>query len=130
MSKKLESLQAVQVYYYVKNMDIAVKFYTEVLGLPLKIRFENYWAEVDAGPITIGLHPTEDGKKPKQGGGGTVSFRVEDIEALVGTFKKRGARVSRIFTPDRGRFAMITDPDGNMIHIVEFEKKWVRENKY
>ena len=128
MPLKKQKLKAVQVYYYVRNMDHAVKFYTETLGLPLRIRFENYWAEVDAGPITIGLHPSDDGKKPTQGG--TASFLVDNIEAMVAELKKKGAKVSKIFTPERGKFAMITDPDGNMIHIVEFSKQWAKESKY
>ena len=130
MATTTPKLQAVQVYYYVKNMDNAVKFYTEIMGLPLKIRFENHWAEVDAGPITIGLHPTEDGKKPKQGDGGTVSFPVSDIEAVVGELKKKGAKVGPIHTPERGKFVMITDPDGNMIHLVEFSNSWADKNRY
>lgn len=130
MAKKKSSLQAAQVYYYVSNMDRAVKFYTEILGLPLKIRFDNYWAEVNAGPITIGLHPTDDGKKPQQGGGGTISFHVNDIESFVEDLKKKGAKVGKIHAPERGKFTMISDPDGNQIHIVEFSKKWVKENKY
>lgn len=130
MPKAKQQLKVAQVYYYVSNMDEAIKFYTETLGLPLRIRFDDYWAEVDAGTITLGLHPTEDGKKPKQGGGGTVSFQVEDIEALVEVLKKKGATVSEIHTPDRGKFAMVSDPDGNQMHVVEFSKKWKEENKY
>lgn len=130
MKKNKHKLKAAQVYFYVKDMDRAVKFYTETLGLPLRIRFDNHWAEVDAGPITIGLHPTEGGRKAKQGGGGTVSFHVSDIDSLVSDLKKKGAKVSGVFAPDRGKFAMITDPDGHMIHIVEFDKKWAKENRY
>jgi predicted enzyme related to lactoylglutathione lyase len=130
MAAKKSNLSAAQVYYYVSDMDKAVKFYTETLGLPLRVRFENHWAEVDAGPITIGLHPTEDGKKPKQGGGGTVSFQVSDFEKVVDELKKKGANVGKIHTPERGKFTMISDPDGNMLHMVEFNKKWAKENQY
>jgi predicted enzyme related to lactoylglutathione lyase len=130
MPNKTRTIKAAQVYYYVSDMDKAIQFYTETLGLPLKIRFDNYWAEVDAGPITIGLHPTEDGKKPKQGGGGTISFRVADIESFVEEIKKKGANVGKIQTPERGKFAMISDPDGNMIHVVEFSEEWMKENEY
>ena len=42
----------------VSNMDRAVQFYTEVLGLKLTNRFGDHWATVDAGKgLTIGLHP-------------------------------------------------------------------------
>ena len=57
----METLKATTAFYDVQDMDRAVKFYTETLGFPLKVRFGNNWAEVDAGSISIGLHPTEDG---------------------------------------------------------------------
>ena len=42
---------------YVSNMDAAVRFYTEVLGLKLTNRFGNHWATVQAGTTRlIGLH--------------------------------------------------------------------------
>jgi hypothetical protein len=41
------------VSVYVSNMDRAVDFYTTSLGLPLKVRIANEWAEVDAGKGTI-----------------------------------------------------------------------------
>jgi predicted enzyme related to lactoylglutathione lyase len=129
MDTQKQKLEAAQVYYYVSNMDNAVKFYTEVLGLPLRVRYDNYWAEVEAGPITIGLHPTENGEKPTQGGG-TVSFHVEDIQALVDELKAKGVTVGKIHTPERGKFTMISDPDGNQLHVVEFSKKWMEDNQY
>ncbi|HEX4134941.1 MAG TPA: VOC family protein [Bryobacteraceae bacterium] len=43
---------------FVSNMDAAVRFYTEVLGLKLTNRFGDNWATVEAGKgLTIGLHP-------------------------------------------------------------------------
>ena len=43
---------------FISNMDAAVRFYTEVLGLKLTNRFGNSWATVEAGKgLTIGLHP-------------------------------------------------------------------------
>ena len=41
---------------FVSNMDNAVRFYTEVLGLRLTNRFGDDWATVDAGKgLTIGF---------------------------------------------------------------------------
>src|ERR1700686_1234007 len=46
------------VTVYVANMDRAVRFYTEVLGLKLAYRFGDHWASVEVGKgLTIGLHP-------------------------------------------------------------------------
>jgi glyoxylase I family protein len=126
-------MRAATVYYHVSDLDRAVQFYTTVLGLPLKHRFGSRWAEVDAGPITIGLHPTEDGKAVATGGGGTVSFTIEqaqDFEGLVETLKSRGANVGPIRTPPRGKFVIVQDPDGNELHLIQFAQDWKRENRY
>jgi lactoylglutathione lyase len=122
-------LTATMIYYYVSDVDKAVAFYRDVMGFPVKVRFENHWAEMDAGPITIGLHPTEKGTKPNQGGG-TISCNVADIEKFVAEIKSKGANVGKIHAPERGKFVMVSDPDGNEIHVVEFDPKWVREKKY
>ena len=123
----MEKLNASTVYYFVKDMDRAIKFYTEVLNLPLKVRYDDHWAEVDAGTITIGLHPTEAGKEAKDGGGGTVSFIVNDIDSIVSELRKKGVKVGEIHQPERGKFTIITDPDGNNIHFIEFSKNWLKE---
>jgi len=127
MVTKSPPLTASMIYYYVTDMDRAIKFYTEVLALPLKVRFENHWAEVDAGPITIGLHPTDS--PPKQGGG-TISCNVKDLESFVKEIKSKGAKVGKIQSPERGKFVMVSDPDGNEIHVVEFDPRWVKKTKY
>jgi catechol 2,3-dioxygenase-like lactoylglutathione lyase family enzyme len=43
---------------FVSNMDRAVEFYCDVLGMRLSNRFGDHWATVEAGKgLTIGLHP-------------------------------------------------------------------------
>ncbi len=55
---------------YVSDMDRAVEFYTEVLGLRLESRYGNEWASVDAGKgMTIGLHPAAE----RMGAPGTLA---------------------------------------------------------
>src|SRR5215469_833122 len=49
------------VTVFVTNMDRAVRFYTETLGLKLAYRFGDHWASVEAGRgLTIGLHPSSE----------------------------------------------------------------------
>ena len=123
-------LSATTAFYNVQDMDRAIKFYTEKLGFPLKVRFGNNWAEVDAGSISIGLHPTEDGAAVTGEGGAVVSFAVDDIESLVRDLRSRGVEVGDIRTPPRGKFAMIKDSEGNYLHIIEFDRKWTKETGY
>jgi catechol 2,3-dioxygenase-like lactoylglutathione lyase family enzyme len=129
MKNRSHQLTATMVYYYVTDMDRSIKFYTETLGMPLKVRFENHWAEVDAGPVTIGLHPVEKGTKINQGGG-TISCNVAEIDSFVDDLKRQGVKVGKIHTPERGKFTIISDPDGNEIHIVEFNPEWIKKEKY
>jgi len=43
---------------YVSDMDRAVAFYTETLGLGLTFRAGDHWAGIDAGDgLQLGLHP-------------------------------------------------------------------------
>jgi catechol 2,3-dioxygenase-like lactoylglutathione lyase family enzyme len=52
----------------VSNMDRAVRFYTEVLGLKLKNRFGDHWATVVAGNgLTIGRRTRSSALKRARG---------------------------------------------------------------
>lgn len=123
-----DKLRATRVFFNVSNIDAALAFYVEVLGLPLTARFGDSWAEVDAGTVFLGLHRTED---PISGhGGGVVSFTVGDVEAVASYMRANGATVGEIRTPDRGKFFMARDPDGNLLHFIEFDPNWVLEHAY
>ena len=126
----MEILKATTAFYDVQDMDRAVKFYTETLGFPLKVRFGNHWAEVDAGSISIGLHPTEDGAPVSTDGGATVSFAVTNLEQLAENLKSKGVAVGEIRTPPRGKFLMAKDSEGNYLHFIEFADKWKKDTNY
>lgn len=113
---------------YVADMDRAVEFYTETLGLKLHDRFENEWAAVDAGNgFLIGLHPTtEDGPEPGQAGSIQVGLFVDQpLEEVHETFFRRGVRFQGPIVNDRAvRLAYFTDPDGNQLYLCETDYKY------
>jgi predicted enzyme related to lactoylglutathione lyase len=107
---------------FVSNMDNAVRFYTEVLGLRLTNRFGDHWATVDAGKgLTIGLHPASP-KYPAPGTKGAMVLGLEigmPIERAVARLSERGVKVGGIIRDSTGNFADCEDLDGNPIYLWE-----------
>jgi len=66
------------VMKYVADMDRAVSFYRDTLGLPLKFQSPG-WSEFQTGDVTLALHPANE-KKPA--GSVEIGFRVEGLEKL------------------------------------------------
>ncbi len=108
---------------FVSDMNRAVAFYTQTLGLRLNKRFGDDWAEVGIeGEITIGLHPSGP-KSPKPGSRGAISigFLVsEPLDSVVTRLMAEGARFSGpIVDDDAVRLAHFSDPDGNELYLCE-----------
>jgi len=125
--KKKPPLAIGCVYYMVKDMDRAVKFYTKTLGLPLVVRYGNDWAEVDAGSTRIGLHPTDGAITP---GGATASFYVDDMAALAKKLKAKGASLGTIHESAQGKMAVLKDTEGNSLQFTEFSAQFLKMAKY
>src|SRR5690349_24932885 len=93
----------------VSDMDRAVRFYTEVLGLKLTNRFGNHWATVDAGKgLTIGLHPSTNAYPPP-GTKGAIMLGLEidgSIELAVKRLTKHGVQLTGpVVKSEAGSFA-------------------------
>jgi predicted enzyme related to lactoylglutathione lyase len=118
---------------FVSNMDSAVQFYTEVLGLKLTNRFGNDWATVDAGKgLTIGLHPASP-KYPAPGTKGAIVLGLEideSIESALAHLTKKGVRINgTVVRGEAGNFAHLEDPDGNDIYLWEVNQAVVPETE-
>ncbi|NOG52772.1 MAG: glyoxalase [Planctomycetes bacterium] len=110
---------------YVSDMDRAVAFYTETLGLKLQFRAGNEWASVDAGEgFAIGLHP-ESARGPKPGTSGAISVGLnvtQPIEEVVSTLEQRGVSFRGPVVGDAEggiKLAFFGDPDGNDLYLCE-----------
>lgn len=110
---------------FVSDLDLAVRFYTETLGLPLKERYENQWAAVQAGPgLIIGLHPPAS-FAPKAGQKGSIAIGLDVIQSLEYTkemLQRRGVRFEGDIVQDplsEARLAFFSDPDGNPLYLIE-----------
>jgi predicted enzyme related to lactoylglutathione lyase len=111
---------------FVSNMDRAVRFYTETLGLKLTNRFGDHWATVDAGSgLTIGLHPASP-KYPAPGtkGGMMLGMQIDEaIEQVTAQLSEKGVAIKgSIVREESGNFAHLEDPDGNEIYLWEVSR--------
>jgi predicted enzyme related to lactoylglutathione lyase len=112
---------------YATDFEASLNFYTQVLGLKLRFRAGNHWAEVDAGPgLVIGIHP-QTPHSPKPGTNGAVQIGLNVIEPLDEVMRKL-AKNGVVFAgpmitdADAGRFVNLKDPDGNCLYLWETAK--------
>ena len=107
-----------RVWFWVADMDRALAFYTDALGLRLLHRHGDEWAELGGGPIRLALH---GGTSETRREGGTVVFEVDDLDAARFAMQMRGVvfdeRVGEV--DGMARFASFSDPDGNRLQIIE-----------
>jgi catechol 2,3-dioxygenase-like lactoylglutathione lyase family enzyme len=117
----------------VVNMDRAVKFYTETLGLRLAYRFGDHFASVELEKgLTIGLHPAQ-AERPAEArrGGPAIGLELSGtIEDAMKTLEARGVKFHG--TADQGKagkFAYFEDPDGNPLYLAQLDWKHVNQGE-
>lgn len=110
---------------YVTDMDRAVAFYTQALGLQLISRFGDEWAAVDAGHgLVLGLHPVSpDAPPPGTAGAIIVGLNVvRPLDDVVETLRRRDVVFNGPIETDPNspvRLAFFCDPDGNALYLCE-----------
>ena len=78
------------VIKFVADMDRAVKFYRDVLGLPLKFQSPG-WSEFGTGETTLALHPAS-AKNPA--GAVELGFTVPDLQEFHREMSQKGVQFS------------------------------------
>lgn len=102
-------------YYCTSDMDKAVEFYQNVLGLKLLFKRQD-WSEFEIDGQRIALHKTENTAT----GGAVISFHTEPIEETIKNLKNRGVRfVGELQVFPYGKLASFLDPDDNLIGLYQ-----------
>lgn len=99
----------------VKDLDKSMAFY-DSLGLTLKNRWGNYYAQMIAPGLTLGLHPSKDSSKGS--GGLSVGFTVNDFEAARKELEGKGVNVN-VRKEEGGEFFHFEDPDGTALYLIK-----------
>ena len=119
------------VAYDVSDLQRAVAFYRDMLGLEQKLTHEwAGWVEFRVPPLTLALcapkskehwnapYAGASRSEPGTKGEGTVALAVEDVKTAVEELKDKGVP----FLVEHGEtrfchFAVLLDPDGNRVWL-------------
>lgn len=117
-----------QFRYIVSDVDAAVAFYVDLLGLKLVEQYGPAMAIVQqddlqlwlAGPPASASQPMPDGAQPEPGGWNRCVLTVQDIAGTVD--RLRGAGVgfrNEILSGPGGQQILCSDPSGNVVELFE-----------
>ena len=107
------------VMKFVSNMDDAVKFYRDTLGLPLKFQSPG-WSEFATGSTVLALHPASERNPP---GKVELGFSVDDLDSFNAVMVAKGVRFP--MPPkqqDFGSLAQFLDTEGSACSVSQERK--------
>lgn len=114
------------IWCQVTDMDVAVYFYREVLGLNAAM-VSSHWSEFDLGNGKIALHSKLEGASEPLGEyrkGWFLGMRTNDIQGLRKALEDYGAPIHGDYHDiPSGVVLDFSDPDGNTIEAIQVGKK-------
>jgi predicted enzyme related to lactoylglutathione lyase len=112
-------------WYVVNDLDTAIKYYTDVIGLTLEEKQEEFgWAELSGeSGARLGLAQTQPGVEIPSGANAVITISVEELDQFLEDLKEQGATLlgEVMEIPGQVKMQMVRDPDGNYFQLVE---KW------
>ena len=112
----MESLKNCTITAMVSNLDVAIQFYVETLGLELKKRYGEHYAEIQGPGLLLGLHPSE--KPVTKGDNLSIGFGVDNFDAVTRSLQEKDLALE-IKKDGFIRLAHFTDPDDNHLFLAE-----------
>jgi len=120
--------QLIEVELRVRDVDRSLRFYRDLVGLPLgqpEVHEDGGTRHVHAawgswsngkGYLLFNIYPAETGEATRA----SIGFAVEDLDGVHATLERAGADV--LHGPEArpwGRTAVYRDPDGNTISVTQ-----------
>jgi lactoylglutathione lyase len=118
------------VAIFVHDIDRAVEFYRDTLGLPMT-KHGSFGAEFLEGDTHVGVHPAVHPQAKALVGRHTgITLFVPDLLHYCGVLHDRGVRFLTEPTQQAwGIMAMISDPDGNVLALWEDKMPEAEEHR-
>ena len=106
------------IFYYVSDIERAIRFYTDILGF--KVSSKDYVARFDIDGVLFEVVPTTDKSKLGGGGNARLCLEVGDVAATLQELQRKGVVTSQPQKETGGMLASIHDPDGNEICLWQY----------
>ena len=103
------------VFHYVSDMDLAVRFYRDVLGFKLISR--DVVARFDIDSVLFELVPSAAEVKLHAKGNARLCLRVENVERTLNDLRAKGVRTAPAVDKGTGVLGSFEDPDGNRLRV-------------
>lgn len=81
----------------------------------------NFYAQLTAPGIDVGLHPTSDDNLKGNSGNVSIGFITDNIEETKTSLEKLSIVVTER-SEEGGQFLLFTDPDGTALYFIK--PKW------
>jgi glyoxylase I family protein len=116
------------VRYQTRDVNRAIKFYTERLGFKLEQQAGAAFGMVSRGPLQLilsgpgssGARPMPDGRQQEPGGWTRIIIYVPDLDQEIQKLESAGAHFrNAVEVGPGGRQIQVEDPDGNPIELHE-----------
>ena len=100
--------------HFVADMDRAVAFYRDIVGLELRFSSPE-WSEFATGATTLALHPAS---AENPAGTTHLGLHADDIAGVHGALTAAGVRFTRVPTPEHGiTLAEFVDSEGARVSL-------------
>jgi predicted enzyme related to lactoylglutathione lyase len=104
----------------IKDMDRSISFYQSI-GFTVKQRWTNYYAQLSAPGITIGLHPSTPENLKENSGNISIGFTTNNLEETKDSLQQLSIPVTER-KEEGGQFLHFNDPDGTALYFIK--PKW------
>ena len=112
-------MRLIYVIEFVADMDGAVRFYRDQLGLPLRFQTPK-WSEFETGATTLALHPASEQNPP---GKLQLGFGVPDIHQFYGEAVAKGVEFPMPPTAEEfGTRAELLDCEGTVASVSRMDR--------
>src|SRR5208337_3809379 len=109
------------VFHYVSHMDLAIRFYRDVLEFKLVSR--DVVTRFDIDGVLFELVPAPGESALEGAGNARLCLRVDDVEQSLKALQAKGARTGGAQRKAAGVLGTVEDPDGNEICLWQYRQQ-------